>query len=57
MLLPILKAELDSKTLVITPLIAGRLGLVMSGRIQVSVTKWHVIDTGKLRRSVSWVVK
>lgn len=56
MLLPILKAELDSKTLVITPLIAGRLGLVMSGRIQVSVTKWHVIDTGKLRRSVSWQV-
>lgn len=55
-LLPILKAELDPKTLVLTPLIAGRLGLVMSGRIRVSVTKWHVIDTGKLRRSVSWQV-
>ena len=56
-LMPILKAELDPRTLVLTPLIAGRLGLVMSGRVQESVTKWHVIDTGKLRRSVSWVVK
>lgn len=56
-LLPVIKQTINPKTLVFDALTAGRVGAAMAALIQQSVTVYHVIDTGRLRRSVSWVVK
>lgn len=56
-LMTILKGGIDPKTMVLDAITAGRVGMAMTARIQEQVTVWHVIDTGKLRRSTSRVVK
>lgn len=56
-LLPVMKQTINPRTMVFDNITAGHVGLAMASLIQLEVTKFGVIDTGKLRRSVSWVGK
>ena len=52
----LLKHVLDPKELTVNPVIAGLVGETVKTGIQDSITKFGVIDTGHMKRSVSYEV-
>ena len=51
-----LRHEVDPRTMAVTDRIAKRLGLMLRGVLQVSITEWHVIDTGHMRQSADFEI-